>query len=177
MNIKTVSVIKYPIDNVWTAMRDDLPKLLNFLEDIESITVKLYENIEPEITQVVNIWKASPKLPKILARRLDSNMFVWTDNAKWDKTKLECAWNIEPHHFRDNVKCSGITKFELALGGRGTRVTFSGNIEWKSKSHASVSSFMEDAVFKGIEIFVQSLIPKNFRKVIEALTKYLDSNR
>jgi len=56
-------------------------------------------------------------------------------------------------------------------------VTFSGNIEWKSKSHASVSSFMEDAVFKGIEIFVQSLIPKNFRKVIEALTKYLDSNR
>ena len=175
MNIKTVCVIKHPIESVWFTMRDELPNLINLLEDIESITVQLYKNKNSAITEVVNVWAASPKLPKVLSKKLDPKMFIWTDYAKWNNDKLECVWRIVPHHFSDKANCAGSTKFENALGGRGTKVTFSGNIDWNNQNHAGLSGILEDAVRKGIEVFVQSLIPKNFRKITGAVSTHLDS--
>ena len=175
MNFKTVNVIKHPINRVWTTMRDDLPKLVDLLGDIESITLELYEK-ESHICKVVNIWKARPPLPQSIARHLDSDMFVWTDRAEWNEKAMECFWSIEPHHFRDIVRCSGSTKFDSAMGGRGTRVTFSGNFEWNNQNLPGMSNALEETVYKGVEALIRNLIPKNFRKITDALTRHLDTN-
>jgi hypothetical protein len=174
MDFKTVNIIQHPIDRVWAAMRDDLPKLV--VEDIESINVELYEK-RSHLCTVVNIWKACPRLPDSIARHMDSDMFVWTDRAEWNEKKMECLWSIEPHHFRERIRCGGSTKFDSAIGGRGTRVTFSGNFEWNNQNLPGEPNVLEEAVYKGIEALIRNLIPKNFRKITDALTKYLDANR
>ena len=175
MNFNSVSVVKHPIDRVWTIMRDDLPNLMDLLEDIEGITVELYEKKE-HICKVVNIWKASPPLPQSIASRVAPDMFVWTDSAEWNEKKMECRWSIELHHFRDRVHCSGTTKFDTAMGGRSTKITFSGNIEWINKNTSSITNFLEETIYHTIEPLIKNLIPRNFRKITMAITKRLDAN-
>jgi hypothetical protein len=175
MNFKTVTIVKHPINIVWTTMRDDLPKLVDLLEDIESINVELYGKKE-DVCKVVNIWKASPRFSRSIATNLDSNIFVWTDHAEWNERKLECHWTIESHYFRDRVHCSGLNKFGSAMGGRGTRVTFSGEFELKDQSLPLASRFLEESISKSIENVLRNVISKNFRKTVEALAKHLDAN-
>jgi len=174
MKFNTVSIVKYPLDRVWIAMRDDLPKLVDLLEEIESISVELNEQ-GSHIHKVVNIWKACPRLPQSIAKRLDSDMFVWTDLAEWNRKKRECLWSIEPHHFRE-IRCLGSTSFDSAMGGRGTRITFTGNIDWHNQELPEATGFQEEAVYKSAEVLLRNLIPRNFRKLTDALAKHLDAN-
>lgn len=173
MNFKTVNVIKHPMNRVWATMRDDLPKLVDLLSDIDSITVELYEK-DSHICRVVNIWKARPPLSRSIASHLDADMFVWTDRAEWNEKTMECFWSIEPHHFRNIVRCSGSTKFDSAMGGRGTRVTFSGDFEWNDPHIPGVPNVLGEAVYKGVETLIMNLIPKNFRKITDAIANHLD---
>lgn len=174
MNFKTITIIKHPIDCVWVSMRDDLPKIVHLLEDIESIDVELYEK-KSHICKIINIWKASPPLPASLTKLLDSDMFVWTDRAEWNEKKQACSWDIELHHFRDKLQCSGSTIFTEAMGGKGTRIVFSGCIEWNYQSFSGFPIFLDDAVRNVVESFISKLIPKNFRKITEALTNHIEA--
>lgn len=175
MEIKTVSILKHPLENVWHAMRDELPNLVELLEDIDEIEVETRKNSSPNTIMIVNIWKAHPKLPAVITGKLNTEMFVWTDRAEWNDKALECNWSIEPHYFQDKIQCSGTTKFTTALGGKGTRIAFTSNVKWKNKNGSGVTGFLQDTVYTVIESFMKNLIPKNFHKITVAISKHLDS--
>jgi hypothetical protein len=122
----------------------------------------------------VNIWKARPKLPATVISYISPDMLAWTDYAIWPAKKFQCAWQIEPHFFTEHIHCHGVTRYEPALGGRGTRITFDGNVEITAASLPGVPATLENVVAQGIEAFLSALIPKNFRKVTEAMGKTLD---
>jgi hypothetical protein len=103
-------------------------------------------------------------------------MLAWTDRAIWSAKAFECTWKIEPHFFADRVKSEGITRYEPAMGGRGTRVTFEGVLELSAANLPGVPAVFESAVLVGVETFLGVLIPKNFRKLIAAAAKVLDRN-
>jgi hypothetical protein len=174
MDFSTVSIVKHPIDRVWTVMRDDLADLADLMDDIESIHVELREE-GPPIFKIVNVWTAHPRLPESVVRYLGSETFSWTDRAEWNEKRMECLWSIEPHRFRDRIRCVGATRFSPAMGGRGTRVVFSGEIEWNSQNLPGLPSMLEEAVYAGAEALVKSLIPKNFRKITDAIAAHLDA--
>ncbi|MFQ5560519.1 MAG: SRPBCC family protein [Nitrospinota bacterium] len=176
MKFNALGLVKHPVDQVWMAMRDDLPSMVGLIDDIESIQV-VSRDEEDENLHVVNVWKAVPPTPKIVSKFIDSKMFVWTDEAKWDKGTRSCKWVIEPHSFKKYISCEGSTFFTSAMGGRGTRVTFSGEIHLKSRKIPGIPVSIEGRVMSGIEGFVQNLIPKNFRKIIDAIGKHLGSGK
>jgi hypothetical protein len=156
-------------------MRDELPQLAAHLEDIESITTT--ERTEaPGVVSLVNIWRAKPKLPEFLARYVDATKFAWTDRALWDEATKTCIWRIEPHVFGSYFESHGETRFEPAMGGRGTRITFSGEAEIKIGNVGDgVRKVLEDTLFKGAMSFAQGIIAKNFRKMADALGAHLDA--
>ncbi len=176
MKFNTISILKHEMDHVWTMMRDDLPKLVDLMDDIESIRVESYEQTG-RMCRVVNIWRASPGIPRSIASRLDSNMFIWTDFAEWNEDKKECNWRIEHHHFRDKIHCAGTTKFASAMGGRGTRITFRGDFKMNTQNLPKFLGVLEEPVLITVETILKSLIPKNFHKLTSAIAQHLDSNR
>lgn len=175
MNFKTVSIVKHPVARVWTMMRDDLPGLVSRLEDIEGIIVEQYE-MNNHLCRVVNVWTASPRLPRGIVKYLDSDMFSWTDRAEWNEETMECLWSIEPHFFRGKIGCSGSTRFEPAMGGRGTKITFSGDFACDSKNLTALPDILRESVYRGVEVLMGTIIPKNFRKITDALSQRLGSN-
>jgi hypothetical protein len=175
MEFKTISLIKHRTEKVWSTMRDELPKLAEMMDDIESITEK--ERIQSKtLYQIVNIWKSATRLPQPVMNLLHTDSFSWTDRAEWNNESHICQWSIEMHYFHDAVQCHGSTVFEPAMGGNGTKVTFSGNLILNSRKLEGFTGVLGEAVFAAAQGIIQNTIQKNFRKVTETIGKHLDKN-
>jgi hypothetical protein len=168
MEAKTISVVKHPRDLVWSTMRDRLAEIAAHVQDVES--AQLVERREhDDVATVVHVWQASPKLPAIIASRVQPEMFRWNDHALWDARSFTCTWRIEPHHFADYIQCHGITTYEPAIGGRGTRITFTSDFHLGRGDGRIASPLLSAA-----EPFFRGIIPKNFQKIVASLAALLD---
>jgi len=165
---KSVIMVKHPKDVVWQAVRDRLPEMVPYLDDVKSITLE-YREQQPGSLKLTNIWQADIALPAKVQSIINADSLMWTDRAEWIDANDECQWTIEPHFFKDRVLCSGSTRFEPAIGGRGTRITFAGELTVDAKNVPGVPAFMEGTVTGTIESLITTVIPKNFRKITDAL--------
>ncbi len=168
MRINSVSVLKHPLESVWVTIRDRLPEVVPLLDDIESVTVESRKEFPDGQVHLVNIWKANPKLPAIVKGYIKTEMLAWTDRAEYRQQSHECVWKMEPHFLAERIKCSGVTRYEPAMGGRGTRVTFESDLVLSLHNLAGVPSILEGPIANAVELFVAALLPKNFRKLLEA---------
>ena len=171
----SVSIVKHPVDLVWTTIRDRLPELVLYMEDVEKIIPLKREERLNGVVSLDNLWQANPKLPMLQSTRLDPDLFAWIDRAEWDAGAFICHWRIEPKLLPDQVQCSGVGRYEPALGGRGTRVTFEGRLGLNVQSLPGMP-YLDGSLMKGVELLASSLIPKNLRKMTEAVGSFLDQN-
>jgi hypothetical protein len=175
MNIKTITILKHPTELVWVATRDRLPEIVPLLDDIESMTVQSREEKSDGTVNLVNVWKARPKFPAAVTSHIRPEMLAWNDYAQWSPRNFQCNWRMEPHFYTDRIKCYGVTRYEPAMAGRGTRITFVTNIELFVRDLPGVPALLEDTLSKAIEFFVSALVPQNFRKIAQAVGSLLDT--
>jgi hypothetical protein len=174
---KSVMVVKHPKSVVWKAMRDRLPEMVPFLDNVAAITQVRREEPTDGCVQLINLWKADVDIPSTIQSVIDPSNLSWLDRAEWFEPKNKCQWTIEPQFFTDHIRCAGSTYFEPAIGGRGTRITFEGELEITVSNIAGLPSFMHATVSKAMESLVTSLIPKNFRKITDAMSILLERKR
>lgn len=162
----TMAVVSQPREDVWLEIRDRLPDLVPRLGDIRAVT-PIERTTTGALTRIVNRWDAEPKVPQALASALKVDTIQWIDRAEWNEMTHECRWSIEPSFFADRIACSGVTVYEPAMNGRGTRIAFRGELTVKS------GSILGGAVAAAIESFVTALIPKNFQALANAASSSL----
>ncbi len=163
---KTVAMIKHSRPLVWTTIRDRLSELAPMLTDVEGIVVQSREDRNDGTVRMVNLWQAKASIPASLAAVITPDMLAWTDRAEWRPQTWECHWQIQPHFFSDRIHCVGVTRYEEAMAGRGTRLTFEGNLEVTASNIPGLSGL--------IETFAIGLIPKNFQKLAHAVAQSLE---
>jgi hypothetical protein len=98
-------------------------------------------------------------------------MLRWTDTAVWKDDLSECHWEISPHYHAEHITCTGITKFEPAMGGSGTRVTFEGTLD------IAQNKVVTGMLLQGVEIIIGKVIPNNFNKMMNTLGNYLAAKK
>jgi len=170
---KSLIVIKQPIDVVWVSIRDKLPELGNYLNDIDKIFVEERQDLSNGDVSLVNIWKAKMKIPSVIKSIVDPGELSWTDEAKWLESQKDCLWKITPHFFKGRIQCYGTTEYRSAMGGRGTKICFSGQLAISTEGMKGVPRYLENKLSVGIESLVSTVIPKNFRKITEAVPELL----
>lgn len=166
---KCVMVVRHPQPLVWDTVRDRLPELVPYMSDVASIVTESREEPARGVVRLVNRWTAKAPIPRALAGVLRPEMLGWTDYAEWRDAEGTCGWRIEPRFFPDRVKCAGLARYETAMAGRGTRVTFEGSLEI-----AAGGGFLAGPVSGAIESFVTSLIPRNAQNLYRAVGSFLD---
>ena len=171
---KSVAMVRHPVEEVWKTLRDDLPSVVPYLDDVASITQEDRAEHPDGTVRLVNRWKASTAIPAAVKGVIKPEMLTWLDRAEWDPKLHVCSYKIETAFFADRVRCAGTSRYEPAMGGRGTRVTFEGEIHLSAKGLPGVPGFLEGTVAKGVEAFVAALIPNNLRKVVEGVGEYLE---
>ena len=170
---RSTIIVKHARPLVWGTIRDHLPELAPYMDDVARIEVlERRENGDGQI-DVVNYWHAKLNVPAPLARALKTDKIGWTDRAQWHEAQFSCRWQIEPSFFPDRTRCSGTTTYEDAMGGRGTRITFSGELDVDARNIPGLPATLEPAATKLVESIVTTLIPRNFRKISTAIASYL----
>jgi hypothetical protein len=164
---RNVIVLKRPMDPVWQVMRDRLPELAPLVDDIHSIRV-LERHPENGKVRLLNEWRSAQSVPVLLRPSLGAAAIEWLDHNEWDDAARRCTWRIEPNVLRNYIRCEGSTSFESAMAGRGTRVTIEGAFDLAPGAVRSLAGPFEQAVTAFVESIVTTMIPRNFRKILEA---------
>ena len=171
---KSVIIVKHPQALVWKAMRDRLPEMVPFLDNVASIVQMHREERTAGYVQLINLWKADVKIPAAIQSIIDAPNLSWLDRAEWSESRSECRWSIEPQFLTDSIRCAGSTHFEPAIGGTGTRITFEGELEISANNIPGLPGFAQTAASHAMESLVTSLVPQNFRKITDAISILLD---
>lgn len=165
--------LRYPVSAVAPAVRDRLIEIAPDLEDVERISViERHEQPQGGVT-LINEWRINPKLPAALDAYVTADMLGWRDHAEWSADAVLCRWWIEPYFMPEAIRCTGETRFEPAMGGRGARATFEGTLDVDPAALARVPPAWRLPASAAIELLVGTLIPKNFRKTTDAVVSLL----
>lgn len=165
--------LRQPLDRVAPAIRDRLPEIAPALEDVETIrTVASVARSDGGLA-LVNEWRVNPKLPAALNGYITPDMLGWLDHADWSADLTHCRWRIEPYFMAEAIRCSGETRFEPAMGGRGTRATFEGTLDIDPAALSRVPQAWRRPASSAVELLIGTLIPKNFRKTADAVAGLL----
>lgn len=172
---KSVAMVRHRVDSVWETTRDALPHLVPYFDDVDQIVVERRTEQPDGRIEIVNRWRAKAAIPSSLSAIVRPEMLAWTDRALWDSRDRTCRFRIDTIFLPDRVRCSGTSRYEEAMGGRGTRVTFHGNLEVSARQLPGVPSVLEGVIARGIEAFVTAMIPGNLRKITEGVARHLDA--
>jgi hypothetical protein len=169
---RTLAVIRQDRAAVWTLVRDQLDELVPLISDVESVTVDSRREDPDGTVHLVNLWRAKADVPALLRAVVKPDMLAWTDTAEWKPGDWACHWRIRPQVFADRVDCVGVTRYEEAMGGRGTRIVLEGELDVANGKLPGVSSLIGGPTARGIESFVTGLVPRNFQKLAKAIAAH-----
>lgn len=173
MEFRAVAVVKLPRRRVWTAIRDEMPALAAHLDSVQNVTVLEREQSAGGKVHLVNQWQARLPASFVSSKLGDVRLGIWLDHATWDEPSYTCRWRIEHPVLGDRLTCEGEAIYEEAMGGSGTRVRFGGVLSYDARGAGSLPVLLEGAVSGGVEALVQHLIPKNLRRTVEAVERYV----
>jgi hypothetical protein len=168
------TMIREPLDRVWSTMRDRLPEVAASMKDLERIEV-LERSESTEGTCFVNRWIARQKVPTFLRGALGSETISWLDRASWHESRRVCQWTIEPAVLSGYIDCGGSTSYRTAMAGRGTRVNFEGYFDLKPGFAGVLPPALEPMIGGFVESVVSTMIPRNLARAVvsagELITK------
>ena len=152
-------------------MRDHLPELAGSIANIDEVR-EIERRTDPDgAVCIINEWCVRQQLPAALSAMLKVDKFSWLDRNRWDQSSGTCYWSIEPSTFGEHIACRGETGFASAMGGRGTRLTFAGELDIKPGLLGTLGS-VAPMLSGFVESIVTTIIPRNLRAVAEAATEF-----
>lgn len=166
--------LRHPPRDVAVAVRDLMSKVAPSLEHVERIDmVRRIETPDGGIA-LVNEWRVNPTLPPALGKVVTKDKLGWLDHAEWEADLSACRWRIEPYFMGEAIDCRGVTRFEPAMGGRGTRAQFEGQLDIDPSALLSVPLAWRAPASSAVEMLIGTIIPRNFRKTVEAIGELLE---
>ena len=172
MKIASESRIEHPLEQVYAAYRDELPRIVSHLPDIREIRVESSENTSNGI-KLHNRWIADREIPKMLKGIIKPEMLEWDDFAEWHDEAHYVAWTLRIPAFETQVQCSGRNSFYA--DGSGTRVVLTGELRIRMEQVPGVPKFMAKKLAPRVETFIVKLVTPNLKQVNESLGRYLDA--
>jgi len=166
--------VRHPPSALAGAVRDLICQVGPSLENVEQVaTVSRLERPDGGTT-LVNEWRVNPTLPPVLDGVVTRDMLGWLDHAEWASDLSACAWRVEPFFMGEAIRCRGATRFEPAMGGRGTRAIFEGQLDIDPSALGSLQPAWRAPASLAVEFLIGTLIPRNFRKTVEAVAGLLE---
>jgi len=161
--------VRHPAPRVAAAVRDLMSEIAPSLEHVERICALTRAERADGGVALVNEWRVNPALPPALESLVAREKLGWLDHAEWAADLTSCNWRIEPHFMAEAIDCRGVTRFEPAMGGRGARVTFEGELDIDPAALSSIPVAWRAPASVAVEMLISTLIPRNFRRTIEMI--------
>jgi len=167
--------LKHPPQKVGAGVRDLIGKVAPSLDQVEKIATVTRVDRPDGGCALVNEWRVSPALPPTLSALVTRDMLGWLDHAEWSSDIVHCTWRIEPYFMAQAIDCHGTTRFEPAMGGRGTRAVFEGSLDIDPSAMSTIPMAWRSPASVAVEMLIGTIIPQNFRKTVNAVVALLEA--
>lgn len=166
--------LKHPPERVGAGVRDLMETVAPCLDQVEKIVTVTRAERPDGGCALVNEWRVCPALPPTLSTLVTRDMLGWLDHAEWSPDVMGCTWRIEPYFMAQAINCHGVTRFEPAMGGRGTRAVFEGSLDIDPSAMATIPMAWRSPASVAVEVLIGTIIPQNFRKTVNAVAGLLE---
>lgn len=171
MKFSSADKIPFPRKLVFEAHRDQMPEVVAYLDDIESVTVVSREEDGP-VVHLVNRWKAAPNIPRALQKFLRPEMLEWEDVAAWNQDTWQCNWTLSIGVLPGLLKAQGRNIFSEIDGE--TEFKMEGEISINPTKVPGIPRLLARTLQSTIEGFIVAMIKPNLEKTNQSVHRYLE---
>jgi hypothetical protein len=172
MQFQCTDDVGFPVDRVYSLIRDDMTALIPYLKDVDEIRV-IERKEEPGGLRLTNLWRGSASsIPSVAQKFVSADVVTWTDHAFWPKDERRAEWRLEPRVGGRLFECSGTTS---VLPGRtpGTcQIQIRGELHIYPERLPGVPRLLARTIRGTIEGFVVKLIVPNLQIMAKGVQGY-----
>jgi hypothetical protein len=172
MNIMVKTNIPFPIESVFLAMRDELPELVQYMPNVQSLEILKRETTDTGNISILNKWTSATEIPKVVRSFIPKDKTYWLDRALWSNDRKTAEWELDMGFMSERINCTGTTSFHV-VDSNITEMRVQGNLDLDLKG--LVPRLILRKTTSAVERFVRVLVQPNFEKTSDALISYLQS--
>ncbi len=174
--IEGLDNLTHPAAQVFEALRDKTPDLVEFLPNIEHVEVLSREE-NPPVVHLYNKWQGSQEdVPAIVRPFIKKELLCWYDRAGWDEKQLKCDWEIESVIGRKFFSCRGATTIKPA-SENSCVFSLEGELCVDPNHLPGVPKFLARKLQQPLERFIVKAISPNLTSIAQAVQKYLERQK
>jgi hypothetical protein len=174
MELRADTRIAFPRPLVFSAYRDKLSDLVEYLPNIRRIEV-MQRKDDGHIVELTNIWHGGGDVPAVARAFVSEAMLAWTDTVRWDETSFTADWQVKTHSFPEAVTCRGRNTF-LEEGDQ-TVFQMRGDLTIDPAKLKGVPRLLAGGVAKAVEEFLVKKIGPDNVEVAQGVAKYLEAQK
>jgi hypothetical protein len=173
MQLNVSEPVPLPADEVLILLRDDMPKLVPYLYDIDRIEVTERRE-EGDVVHIVNLWFGDvTKVPGPIRKVARPDLFSWTDYASWTGETRRATWRLEPRVGARAFECSGHTT--IVDTGETARIDMEINLDIHPENIPGIPKFLARKFLPQIERAVEKQITPNLRNLAASIRRYAEA--
>jgi len=169
-----VDEVRHPAGRVFLLIRDEMPSLVPYLDDVQEILVTNRRE-EGSTVHITNLWKGSAdKAPKLVQKFLTPELLSWKDHATWKEAETCFAtWRLEPKVGGRLFECSGKTSIRTT-SPEGCEIHIQGDLRIYPERLPGVPRLLAGKLRGKIESFVVNMLVPNMQTMAGGVQNYLD---
>ncbi len=168
MYIESIDYLDHDAREVYELVRDELPRLLPYLPDVEEVTQLEYERQSDTRVRIVNRWHARAQVPSVVSKFLPPDTFVWTDYADWHDDEQIVNFRLVGFGY----EVTGTNYFQA--DGDGTLIKVTANVTIHPEKF-KVPRILFKKVFPLIEGAVKKALQPNLTSLARGLKSYFQA--
>jgi len=181
VRFENVDQVGHPIESVFHLVRDEMPKLVPYLNDVESIVVETFETRADGKIECVNVWHGSDgKVPALVRKFLKPDALCWTDYAVWTDDASDrprrAEWRLEPRIGANLFTCTGTTSV-IPDGEGACQIKIEGDLQVYPERLPGIPKLLAGKVRGKIESFVVALLVPNMQTMALGVQNYFDDEQ
>lgn len=155
---------------VYTIVRDRLPELVPFLDNVSAIQ-ELERKATPGGAHVLNRWRADAgQVPSLVRGFLKPEMLEWLDHADWNDAGLYVDWRIEPAVLAGLYRCHGRNR--IVADGADVRIVISGTLTVDGANIPGVPRLLAGKVIPVMESYLVERMRPNMASLGTGVTRF-----
>jgi nitrogen fixation protein len=167
--------VGHPVAKVFALIRDDMPALVPYLNDVEEIVVVERKDEGEGRMRILNLWKgSSSKAPRVVRKFLSPDTLSWKDHALWHSdVPRRAEWRLEPKVGGSLFECLGTTSL-IEKGPQSTLIRIEGNLDIYPERLPGVPRLLAGKSRGKIESFVVAMLVPNMQTMARGVQAYFD---
>ena len=163
--------IPFPCPLVYVTYRDQLEKLVKYMDLVEGVKVKSRRQEQGKV-YCVNEWQSNAQIPAPVRAVLGEKLFSWTEYAIWNESDFTLKWHIQTHAFTEAVSSAGSNRFRAK--GNKTVVEHRGELRINPQKLWSIPRVLRNQIAELSEKFLAQQIEGSLKQMVEGIRQELE---